>query len=240
MEAEIKDKLIKALIEFFVFLLVVILLNIGVYYIDQLPVGDNTANFIGDCVKFLNQSVLLLGLVVLMLFLGDVFRLFNFPFDLPTPLFNSIGILLVVKFIYDVFMFLISKSPTTIELPFEIIFIVVSVVVILVILITGYYSIFANRKKPYPYVVEKKDEKKQKIEDNNESKNTNEKYRYEEKEREENEAEKELENERFKEIEETKEEREERIKEEFRKRKKAEEKKQEKVLIKKKIIKKKI
>jgi hypothetical protein len=137
--------LIKVVIEFFAFLLIVVLLNIGASYLGQLPAGETS--LLSDGVKFLNDNILWIGLIALLIFLGETSDILKFPLNLPSPLFYSLGIVLIIKFIYDIFMFIIKHTPTEISIPFDIIFIIVSILVVLVVLITGYYSIFSNMPK---------------------------------------------------------------------------------------------
>jgi len=121
---------------FVVFLLLVIVLNILVSY--------TRLSFFHSIVDFINGNILFLGLIALVVVLGEVFGMLKFPFNLPHPVFSAAGALLILYFVFDIFAFLIEISSVSISIPFSLIFKVISILVFLVILITGYYHIFKN------------------------------------------------------------------------------------------------
>jgi hypothetical protein len=128
--------LIKKVIEFIFFIFVLIMLNIAINYV-SIPIFE-------ESVKFLNSNVLFLGLIALIMFLGEACSILKFPFNLPSPLFNSIGALFMILFIFEFFGLLIEQSQVKIDLPLDMIFFIISVLVIAVILLTGYYHIFRD------------------------------------------------------------------------------------------------
>jgi len=135
-----KNPIVKLIINrvagFIVFLLLVIVLNILVTYI--------SLSLFQDIVGFINDNVLFLGLIALIMVLGEVFSMLKYPFNLPYPLFSAAGALFVLYFIFDIFVFLIEASAIDLGIPFDIIFGVIAILVFIVILVAGYYHIFKN------------------------------------------------------------------------------------------------
>ncbi len=130
--------LVYRLIGFLVFLSLMVALNILVTY--------TTVPIFSEFVIFLNNHLVFVSWIALFLVLGEVFILLRYPFNIPYPLFNSAGALLVVYFFADFFIFLMSYSQTQF-LPVEtlnIIFFIAGMLVFFIVLIVGYYKIFKN------------------------------------------------------------------------------------------------
>lgn len=126
---------------FIVFLLLVIVLNILVSY--------TRLSFFQSIVDFINNNILFLGLIALVVVLGEIFGMLKFPFNLPYPIFSAVGVLFIIYFVFDIFDLLVEISSVDINIPFSIIFKVIAIFVFLAILITGYCHIFRNRpEKP--------------------------------------------------------------------------------------------
>ncbi len=136
MENRILKILIKRLAEFIIFLLILVLLNLAIIYWDIIvlkgPIG------------FLTQSVPFIGLIALIMLFGEIFSVLRFPFNLPYPLFNAFGALLMIYFIFEVFLYLIELGQLDLGIPLDIIFLVILILVVAIILITGYYSILSE------------------------------------------------------------------------------------------------
>jgi len=149
-----EDRILKLLINrvagFVVFLLVLILLNIFITYI-SMPI-------VRDIVLFFNNSVLTLGIILLLMVLGEIFMMVDFPLNLPGPLFNAAGSVFIIYFILDIFKLLMTLGAISLPIPFNLIFMVIAIVVCLVVLITGYVSIFRNIPKKIKRGVKREEE----------------------------------------------------------------------------------
>lgn len=92
-------------------------------------------------VNFLNQNAWIIIIISLLLYLGELFELFVFPFNLPYPLFNAIGgsylAIFIVKMIglFSGFKFILYFGS------------IISLIVFLVVVIVGYMKIFLHPVK---------------------------------------------------------------------------------------------
>ncbi len=128
--------LISRLIGFLVFLLLMLTLNILINY--------TTVPIFNEFITFLNNHLVFMSWIALLLVLGEIFILLKYPFNIPYPMFNSTGALLVVYFFADFFMFLMTYSQTQINFPFDTLFLIAGILVFFIVLIVGYYKIFTN------------------------------------------------------------------------------------------------
>jgi len=116
------------LIGFMIFILVLVILNA----ID--PQGITK-----DIVDFLNSHLLLIIIYSILFYLGELFELFIFPFNIPAPIFNSVGAVFLTAFIFQIFFSI--WGAFYILLVIEPIIIII---VFLVVLIVGYILIFVK------------------------------------------------------------------------------------------------
>jgi hypothetical protein len=128
--------LVNRLIGFLVFLALIIVLNILVEY--------TTVVLFTDFVEFLNSHFVFICWIAFFLVLGEIFILMRYPFNVPYPLFNSTGALLIVYFFADFFMLLMSYSPSVPDFPFNTIFFIAGILVFFIVLTVGYYKVFKN------------------------------------------------------------------------------------------------
>ena len=161
---DIRRLLINRVAAFVVFLLLIIVINILVRYID-FP-------FFYDIVVFINNSVVIIGIIALVMVLGEVFMMLEFPLNLLGPISTAIGALLIISFIFsNVFSFLIGIGSLELDIPFAQIGLVISILVFLVIIISGYYGIIKEviikhrdeqKNKPHEAAVKEKTSKDKK------------------------------------------------------------------------------
>ncbi|OGJ20893.1 hypothetical protein A3K73_09330 [Candidatus Pacearchaeota archaeon RBG_13_36_9] len=159
-----EDRIVKLLINrvagFIIFLLVLVLLNIFITYIG-FPL-------IREIVLFFNKNVLTLGIMLLLVVLGEIFMLLDFPFNLPGPLFNAAGAVVIIYFVLDIFELLMQLGEVTLpNIPFGLIFEIIAILVGVVILVTGYISIFKNMPRKIKRVAKKEEGKEEEEEDEN-------------------------------------------------------------------------
>ncbi|MBU1198018.1 hypothetical protein KJ765_05940 [Candidatus Micrarchaeota archaeon] len=98
---------------------------------------------------FLNQNLLLLLGFSFLLYLGELFGVFPFPFNLPSPLFHALGGALFVYFVFNIMGLAESLSNRVFMhrlLPFMEWAILA---VFLIILLVGYAAIFYRAIHPH-------------------------------------------------------------------------------------------
>lgn len=118
------------------FLIVVVLANFLTYYV--------TNPFYNSCVTFLNENFWLLIIIAVILLAGDIFGVFAFPLNLPSPIIKAIGSVFFIAFILRVIQWVDSFAGTDFYNSFYLILISFFVVpiVFLIVLAVGYYFIF--------------------------------------------------------------------------------------------------
>jgi hypothetical protein len=119
-----------------VFLIILLFLN---YLTDS--VGNSSFNAV---VNFLNDNILLIVAMSLIFLLGDVFGALFFPLNLPAPLFNAIGSVFLVVFIFRIFEMLESMINVKIFGIFREILPLIYPLVFIIVLVVGYVILFAR------------------------------------------------------------------------------------------------
>ena len=74
-------------------------------------------------------------------FRSELFSVFRFPFNLPSPIFNAIGGVLLVEFLFSVFFMIDSAAPGAFSpiRPFQYI---IQALVMIIVIVIGYLGIF--------------------------------------------------------------------------------------------------
>jgi len=135
--------LLSRLIGIIVFLIIVFVANILAISMDNLLFNQS--------VNFLNSNIVLIIIISIIFLIGELFDALIFPFNLPAPLFNAIGSVFLVSFIFRVFMLvdlIIEENVFRIISGFSFF---VYPLVFLIVLISGYIAIFsrlAEAEKP--------------------------------------------------------------------------------------------
>ena len=119
-----------------VFLIILLFLN---YLTDS--VGNSSFNAV---VHFLNDNLLLIVVMSLIFLLGDVFGALFFPLNLPAPLFNAIGSVFLVVFIFRIFELVDSMINTKFFSIFGVFIPFIYPLVFIIVLVVGYVIIFAR------------------------------------------------------------------------------------------------
>lgn len=127
--------LISSLIGLLVFLILLALVNFLQIYIHN-PV------FL-EIVNFLNANTWLIITMALFFLIGEIFLALVFPFNLPAPLFNALGSIFLVMFIFRIFGLIEVLVNEKIFTPFSWITYFVYPIVFIVVLVVGYVSIFS-------------------------------------------------------------------------------------------------
>jgi hypothetical protein len=95
-------------------------------------------------VGFLNANIGLILALSLFFLIGDLFGALTFPLNLPAPLFNAVGGVLIVAFIFRMFLLVDAMTGLTVFEMIGAIEFMVYPVVFIIVLIAGYASIFAS------------------------------------------------------------------------------------------------
>jgi len=119
-----------------VFLLIVFLVNYLAVF---------TSNEIFDnAVKFLNTNVWLLVMLGILFGIGELFGALQFPLNLPAPVFNAIGAVYLVTFIFRVFGLVENVVGFGFPGIFRWLSYLISVIVFVIVIIVGYVMIFTE------------------------------------------------------------------------------------------------
>jgi flagellar biosynthesis protein FlhB len=83
------------LISFIMFLIILGFLNISLDFFDS--------NILAEVVKLLNNNIWLIFIFSIIFTIGEVFGSFRFPGNLPAPIFNAIGSIFLLNFLFKIF-----------------------------------------------------------------------------------------------------------------------------------------
>lgn len=144
------------LLGFVIFMILLFAANMLIPYI-----GNSTYNSV---VYFINDNAYVIVVFTVLVLISELFSVLAFPFNLPAPLFNAIGGLFLVKFVFDLIIFVDSTIKMPANLPYEIFRNLAYVLVFLFVIVIGYVKILIEAgKKVKTIVSEKGNEKSQKI-----------------------------------------------------------------------------
>jgi hypothetical protein len=101
-----------------------------------------------DGILFSNFWLLLLILIIL--FVADIFGTFAFPLNLPAPIIRAFGSAFCIAFILIVFQWFDNNYGTTLSQFFWLIPSLIVPLVFLIVLLTGYYVIFRQLSEQQP------------------------------------------------------------------------------------------
>jgi len=124
------------LISFIVFLIILGFLNISLDFFDS--------NILSEVVKLLNNNIWLIFVFSIIFTVGEVFGSFRFPGNLPAPIFNAIGSIFLLNFLFKIFRLVgnLSEINTfdnlTKTFPF------LYPIIFLLVLLGGYISILSG------------------------------------------------------------------------------------------------
>lgn len=135
MSHKIFHTIMSKLIGFVIFLIVLGLTN---YVADYLPAVSR------DIVHFFNQNILLLFLITIILMIGEALGLLAFPFNMAAPIFNAIGSVFLVTFIFTIIIFFNSLIGVRMRIPIHLFSFFTSIFVFVMVIIVGYVKIFTD------------------------------------------------------------------------------------------------
>ncbi|MCK4476848.1 MAG: hypothetical protein KAU16_08990, partial [Methanophagales archaeon] len=95
-------------------------------------------------VQFLNKNIVLLIVMFVIFLIGEVFNALIFPLNLPAPLFDAIGSVFLVAFIFRIFAFLDAFTKENIFQIFTRLSFLIYLLVFIIVLLGGYSWLFAR------------------------------------------------------------------------------------------------
>jgi hypothetical protein len=124
------------LISFIVFLIILGFLNISLDFFDS--------NILSEVVKLLNNNIWLIFIFSVIFTIGEVFGSFRFPGNLPAPIFNAIGSIFLLNFLFKIFLLVGNLSEINTFDNLTKIFPFLYPIIFLLVLLGGYISILSS------------------------------------------------------------------------------------------------
>ncbi|MDP3918622.1 MAG: hypothetical protein Q8Q35_01815 [Nanoarchaeota archaeon] len=93
---------------------------------------------------FLNSSLGIIIFFTVFFLVGEIFNVLKFPWNIPGPIFNAIGALLMVTFFLSIFNLLGTVVDSTLATVFTELAPMASFVVFFIVLIVGYVKVFKS------------------------------------------------------------------------------------------------
>ena len=103
---------------------------------------DNPLNY--QIILFLNNQVWLLVMITIAFLIGEIFNALIFPLNLPAPLFNAVGAVLLVGFLIRIFALFDILLDINIFHIFDTLSFIIYPFVFIIVLIGGYILILRN------------------------------------------------------------------------------------------------
>ena len=132
--------LLTRVIGFLVFLVLLVIANVLVYYIKN--------NIFSSVVLFLNQNIWLIIIFTIILLIGEIFGYLFFPLNIPAPLFNAVGGVFLVQFVFKMLIFIFSITNINFPLPLDFIENITIAIVFVAVIVVGYVDIIRDATRP--------------------------------------------------------------------------------------------
>jgi len=117
-----------------VFLIVLFLLNMLTFAV--------SFHLLDQVVIFLNTNLVLILFMSVVVGLGEIFGVMKFPYNLPAPLVNACGAVLIVAFIFQLMFFVFMLGHIPLVGLFRFLQYLIYPLVFIIVLIVGYVKIF--------------------------------------------------------------------------------------------------
>jgi hypothetical protein len=156
---EIFHEILTRVIGFLIFLVLLGIVNILTYYIKN--------EIFLSVVGFLNSNIWLIIIFSIIFLIGEIFGYLMFPLNIPGPLFNAVGGVLLIQFVFSLFSFITKTSNVEVNLPLGIIQNFVMIMVFIIVLIVGYVHIIIDATRPRKRIHSERKEKRHKSEEEN-------------------------------------------------------------------------
>lgn len=122
-----------------IFFLILFLANILKYIINN----ETFSSLVG----FVNNNIWVIMLFTVIFFFGELFNALVFPLNLPAPIFNSVGNVLIIYFLIDMFELIDRLGNLNIVDKIKDFYTLIIVLVFVLTLILGYINIILSAKK---------------------------------------------------------------------------------------------
>ena len=130
------------LVSFLVFLIILGILNASLDYFDN--------NILNEVVRLLNNNIWLILVFSIIFTIGEVFGALRFPSNLPAPIFNAIGSIFLLNFLFKIFALVGTLSEIDTFNAISNVFPLLYPIIFLLVLLGGYISIFTNISWDHP------------------------------------------------------------------------------------------
>ncbi|KYC44640.1 MAG: hypothetical protein AMQ74_01946 [Candidatus Methanofastidiosum methylothiophilum] len=124
------------IVSFIVFLIILGFLNISLDFFDS--------NILSEVVRLLNNNIWLIFIFSVIFTIGEVFGSFRFPGNLPAPIFNAIGSIFLLNFLFKIFRLVGNLSEITTFDNLAKSFPFLYPIIFLLVLLGGYISILSG------------------------------------------------------------------------------------------------
>jgi hypothetical protein len=116
-----------------IFLIIVVLANLLTHYV--------TNSFYNSGIALLNDNIWLLVIIAIVWLVADIFGVFAFPLNLPSPIIRAIGSVFFIVFILRVVQWGDTIAGSNFFNPFSLISVIIVPFVFVIVLASGYYHI---------------------------------------------------------------------------------------------------
>ena len=124
------------IVSFIVFLIILGFLNISLDFFDS--------NILFEVVRLLNNNIWLIFVFSVIFTIGEVFGSFRFPGNLPAPIFNAIGSIFLLNFLFKIFRLVGNLSEINTFENLSKSFPFLYPIIFLLVLLGGYISILSG------------------------------------------------------------------------------------------------
>jgi len=135
-----------------IFLAIVWVANFLLIYIDN--------QYYAGVVQLVNQNLWLLIIMALLFAFGELFGALQLPFNLPAPVFNAIGAVFLLRFVYRVIDFAEETVGVSMPSQFELIQSLLIPIVFILVIVIGYIIVLSSYSEDEPGEKDKKPGKK--------------------------------------------------------------------------------
>jgi predicted neutral ceramidase superfamily lipid hydrolase len=93
-------------------------------------------------IQFLNENVGTIIIFAFLFYLGELFFVFRFPFNLPAPILNAFGGIFLIEFLFRIFYMIGEIVAGGAFFTFKPLELCIFILVFLVVIVLGYVKIF--------------------------------------------------------------------------------------------------
>lgn len=136
MKKGLGHEILTRVLGFIIFLVLIGILNLLTYYIQN--------STLSAIVIFLNNNLLLIIVFTIIFIIAEIFYYLWFPLSLPAPLLSAFASVLLVSFIFNLIIFIMSLVGVTIIFPYELVYWIIAVIVFIVVIFVGYFRIISH------------------------------------------------------------------------------------------------